>query len=127
PPVPLAQMMLNVNMDMIARGDKGELYAAGTHYTPRLRPPLERAAAGATGITLRFGHDTPDLPRQDNWTSQSDHGAFHQAGRPFVYFGVEDHPDYHRPTDDVERVNPAFYTAAVDLIIRALEALDSTR
>jgi Zn-dependent M28 family amino/carboxypeptidase len=127
PPVPLAQIMLNVNLDMIARGDRGELYAAGTHYTPRFRPVLERASAGVAGVTLRFGHDSPDLPPQDNWTMQSDHGAFHVAGVPFLYFGVEDHPDYHRPTDDADRINPAFYAAAVELILRAVEALDGTR
>lgn len=127
PPVPLERIILNVNLDMIARGDKGELYAAGTHYTPRLCAPLERAAVGVTGVTLRFGHDSPDLPPQDNWTMQSDHGAFHVAGVPFLYFGVEDHPDYHRPTDDADRVNPAFYAAAVELILRAVEALDGTR
>jgi Zn-dependent M28 family amino/carboxypeptidase len=79
------------------------------------------------GVTLRFGHDSPDLPPQDNWTMQSDHGAFHVAGVPFLYFGVEDHPDYHRPTDDADRINPAFYAAAVELILRAVEALDGTR
>ena len=25
-------------------------------------------------------------------------------GIPFVYFGVEDHPDYHKATDDYEMV-----------------------
>ncbi len=59
PPVPLAAVKLNINLDMVARGDKGELYASGTSTTPRLRPFLERAAVGLTGIALRFGHDTP--------------------------------------------------------------------
>ena len=36
---------------------------------------------------------------------QSDQGVFHGIGIPFVYFGVEDHPDYHRPTDDVSRID----------------------
>ena len=36
---------------------------------------------------------------------QSDHGAFHAAGIPFVYFGVEDHPDYHKPTDTFDKID----------------------
>ncbi len=51
--------------------------------------------------------------------------AFHAAHVPFVYFGVEDHPDYHRPTDDVARINPAFYGASATLILRAIVALDA--
>jgi hypothetical protein len=43
---------------------------------------------------------------------------------PFVYFGVEDHVDYHRPTDDFERVDPGQYVDAVRTILAALRALD---
>jgi hypothetical protein len=41
-----------------------------------------------------------------------------------VYFGVEDHPDYHRPTDDFDKVNLDFYHKSVETIIRAVKALD---
>jgi Zn-dependent M28 family amino/carboxypeptidase len=123
PPVPRERMVLNVNLDMISRSEANELYAAGTYHTPALRAPLERAAAGAP-IALRFGHDDPALGRDQDWTHQSDHYAFHQAGIPFVYFGVEDHPDYHRPTDVVENIDPVFHARAVDLVIRSIEALD---
>jgi Zn-dependent M28 family amino/carboxypeptidase len=123
PPVPLSSILLNVNMDMVGRNDRNELYAAGTRHHPSLRPLLDSVAARAP-ITLRFGHDDPNGPRQDDWTSQSDHGAFHAAKIPFVYFGVEDHPDYHRPTDDVERLMPAFYAGAVMTILDAVRVLD---
>ena len=35
-----------------------------------------------------------------------------RSGFPFVYFGVEDHPDYHQPTDDVVRIDPKFFLAS---------------
>jgi hypothetical protein len=41
-----------------------------------------------------------------------------------VYIGVEDHPDYHRPSDDVERLQPVFYHHAVETILDAVLAFD---
>lgn len=123
PPVPLASMALNVNMDMVGRNDRNELFASGTSHYPFLRPYLD-SVASRSSITLRFGHDDPNGPRAEDWTGQSDHGAFHAAGIPFVYFGVEDHPDYHRPTDDVERVMPAFYAGAANTVLDAIRVFD---
>jgi hypothetical protein len=113
---------LNVNLDMISRNADNEIYVAGTSHTPSLRPPLEWLQS-RTGVTIRFGHDTPDLGAGD-WTMLSDHGAFHEAGVPFVYFGVEDHEDYHRPTDTLERVDRRFFADVTALVIEAVVALD---
>ncbi len=123
PPVPLERIALNVNLDMVARTG-GVLWAAGTHHTPALRPVLEEVAARAP-LTLRLGHDRPDAPEGDDWTDSSDHAAFHGAGIPFVYFGVEDHEDYHRPTDDFERIDPGELAASVRTILLAVRALDA--
>jgi Zn-dependent M28 family amino/carboxypeptidase len=60
----------------------------------------------------------------EDWTFQSDHGAFHEAGVPFVYFGVEDHPDYHRPTDTVDKINPAFFRNVVEMLLEAVITFD---
>ena len=55
-----------------------------------------------------LGHDKGWSGAED-WTMQSDQGEFNAIGIPFVYFGVEDHPDYHQPTDDVARIDPEFF------------------
>jgi Zn-dependent M28 family amino/carboxypeptidase len=125
PPIPKARIALNVNLDMVARGDKGELYVAGTHHHPRLKPPLDAVAARAP-IKLLFGHDQPKETAGgvEDWTMQSDHGPFHAAGIPFVYFGVEDHPDYHKPTDTADKVDAKFFFAAAATILDAVTALD---
>lgn len=122
-PVPRERLALNVNLDMVARADNGELYAAGTRYTPLLKTLLQPVATRAP-ITLRFGHDDPATGR-DDWTQQSDHGVFHTAGLPFVYFGVEDHADYHRPTDTPDRVNGEVFAKVAATILDALRALDA--
>jgi hypothetical protein len=123
PPVKKESILLNVNMDMISRNEAGELYAAGTYHYPFLKKYLEDAAKTAP-IKLRLGHDRPEQG-QDDWTNQSDHGAFHQAKIPFIYFGVEDHKDYHRPTDDFENIDQKFYVGAVETILDALKKFDA--
>ena len=121
PPVPLASIAANVNLDMVSRNDRGELYAAGGFHYPRLRPIVDSLIPLAL-VTLRQGHDSGG--GHDDWTGQSDHAAFHARKIPFMYFGVEDHPDYHKPTDDVERIQPGFYLRAVRTIAGFVERLD---
>jgi Zn-dependent M28 family amino/carboxypeptidase len=125
PPVSRDRIALNVNMDMISRSDAREIYIAGTAHRPELQVVLEPVAARSKA-TVRFGHDRPGEKARgvDDWTMQSDHGAFHAAGIPFVYFGVEDHRDYHRPTDIIEKVNAAFFMHVVATIFDATQALD---
>ena len=121
PPIPKDRIAVNINFDMVARGDKGELYVAGTHHTPSLRKVLEPVAAAAP-IKLLLGHDSGG--GHEDWTTQSDHGAFHAAKIPFLYFGVEDHPDYHKPTDTPEKINARFFYDAARTILNAVRAVD---
>ena len=114
----------NLNLDMIGRDDGVELYAVGTHHTPALRPVLEAVAARAP-VPLAFGYDQPTDDPRDDWTELSDHAAFHARGVPFVYLGVEDHADYHRPTDTYERLDEAFLLGAIETAERVLRALDA--
>lgn len=121
PPVPLAQIAANVNMDMVARGDNGTLWAVGTTPHPVMKPIVE-ALVPAAPVTVKMGYDTGS--GRDNWTSLSDQGAFHAQGIPFVYFGVEDHADYHEPTDDPEKVNQGWYYNAARTIAAFVTRLD---
>src|SRR2546423_955631 len=113
---------LNVNLDMVSHSDRGELYAAGVYNTPSLRPYLEQVAARAP-VKLILGHDRPEQGH-DDWTNQSDQYAFHKAGVAWVYFGVEDHKDYHKPTDDFDTITPVFFVHAAETILDALKVFD---
>ena len=122
PPVALENIILNVNMDMLSINDKGELYASGSYHTPALKPLLEQVKPRPQA-KLMLGHDLPETGHND-WTGQSDHYQFHKHKIPFVYFGVEDHPHYHKPTDDFDKVNQAFYPDAAALVIDFLRIAD---
>lgn len=125
PPVPLRRIAANVNIDMVARLDRHTLYAAGATPYPFFRPLL-RATAKVAPVRLRMGHDLSEPNGVDNWIGQSDQAAFHAKGIPFVYFGVEDHADYHRTTDDVERVDAGRFIAAVRTIADFVHRLDQS-
>jgi hypothetical protein len=123
PPVPLDDVVMNVNLDMISRSEARELYAAGTYHYPFLRRLVQEVADGAR-VRLLMGHDSPDLPPGDDWTMASDHGPFHEQGIPFIYFGVEDHPGYHHPSDTFENITSEFYVDAVETVLDFLLVAD---
>jgi Zn-dependent M28 family amino/carboxypeptidase len=125
PPVPLESIALNINFDMLSKNAKNELFVAGASAFPVLRPILERVAATAP-VTLKLGHDTDADGAQNNWTNQSDHYAFVEKGVPWVYFGVEDHPEYHRPSDDFATIPQDFFKRSVATVVQASAALDAS-
>jgi Zn-dependent M28 family amino/carboxypeptidase len=125
PPVPRERIALNVNLDMVSRSDRREIYIAGTYHTPALKAPLERVARSAR-VKVLFGHDRPGTGI-DDWTTQSDHYAFHTAKIPFVYFGVEDHADYHKPTDTADKIDRGFFVDVAETILDAIIQLDAIR
>ncbi|WP_420480118.1 M20/M25/M40 family metallo-hydrolase [Brevundimonas sp. FT23028] len=124
PPVPLASIAMNLNFDMTARAETdGKLWVTGTYQNPQFRPILEGIPADGA-VALAFGKDTPEDTGEDNWVEASDHGAFYRAQVPFLYLGVNYHPDYHRPSDDFERITPSVFTSATALSIASFRALD---
>lgn len=122
-PIPLENIKLNINLDMISHNDKQELYVAGTYHHPELKTFLTTTNPK---ISVLFGHDDPKLG-PDDWTNQSDHAVFHENGIPFLYFGVEDHKDYHRETDEFGNINKPFFIAAVNVIQEFIVNIDKQR
>jgi Zn-dependent M28 family amino/carboxypeptidase len=127
PPVPVAAITIDINMDMIGRDPRNRLFAVGTQYFPFLKPFLEHVAQPP--VVLLFGHDTPGAQARatrenEDWTDDSDHYAFHEAGIPWIYFGVEDFDQLHKPTDDSATIDKAFLAGAAATVITAVRELD---
>lgn len=116
-------IVLNINLDMIAHSDYDpDLFGSGLYHYPELRDPLEEIYSEK--INLLFGHDDPNNKEQADWTFSSDHRVFYREKIPFIYFGVPDHKDYHRPSDTFATINQEFYIEAVKIVIQAIENLD---
>ena len=124
PTVPLDRILIDINLDMIGRNVNNELYAAGPGKYPLLTPLVEAAVACAP-IHLTIGHDRASAGPGNDWTGQSDQSAFHAKGIPFVYFGEEDHPDYHRPSDQADKLMPAFYVGATRTVADFIRRFDA--
>lgn len=121
PPVAIKDIEININMDMIAHNDKNELYACGTFPFPELKKYI---FTKTNQPKIIIGHDDPKLGH-DDWTYQSDQGSFYAKKIPFIYFGVEDHPDYHKETDEFKNINQEFYVGAVHSILEIIKNIDS--
>jgi Zn-dependent M28 family amino/carboxypeptidase len=117
-PIKKESIAMNVNVDMVGRDAKNILWAVGTNYYPQLKPYLEGVAQPP--VELRLGHDVPGAKDED-WTNSSDHAPFHQAGIPFIYFGVEDYENHHKASDDAATIQRAFLAGATGTVIAALE------
>jgi Zn-dependent M28 family amino/carboxypeptidase len=117
-----SRIKMIVNLDMISHNDKGELYAAGAFKNPVLKTVLKNADQ-ETGVKILFGHDDPKLGK-DDWTMQSDQGPFAQNNIPFLYFGVEDHQDYHKPTDEYRNINKEFLYGASQAVLNSVIRVD---
>lgn len=131
PPVPLASIKANLNLDMLAQNrGKNRLYVSGAKYFPELQPSVDMAIDTA-GLCLVDGHRSlrrgSIVSSRTNWRQASDHAAFAKVGIPYLFIGVIEHPYYHTVNDTVDKVNPDFYFAAVDTSLKLLVLLDQIK
>ncbi|MHC4959952.1 MAG: M28 family peptidase [Planctomycetota bacterium] len=97
PTIPLEKIAAMINMDMIGRLEGKNLFVGGVGTSPRWRPLLKRVNETiALKITEGEGGRAP-----------SDNTSFYNKGKPVLFFFTGLHPDYHRPSDDVEKVDGA--------------------
>jgi Zn-dependent M28 family amino/carboxypeptidase len=105
PPVPIASIVANVNMDMIGRARADSVFVTGRRQG-WLGPIAERAIArNRYGLTLL---DEAALERRfpgERADDRSDHANFRKRGVPAIAFFTGWHDDYHETTDDFDKVN----------------------
>ncbi|MTW10600.1 M20/M25/M40 family metallo-hydrolase [Pseudoduganella eburnea] len=121
-PVPKEQVVMNLNLDMVSRNDKNEIYVAGISKRSDFKPLVQQAAARST-VAVRYGHDS-FFAHGDNWTDSSDQAPFNDEDIPFLMFGVEDHADYHQPSDTFEHIQQDFFAKTAHLIVDTATVLD---
>ncbi|RYY47664.1 MAG: M20/M25/M40 family metallo-hydrolase [Chitinophagaceae bacterium] len=117
----LSQVKFNLNLDMIARSDNNKIWACGPTRYPAFKYLVD-SLQGKTVVDLKTGYDSPAAPQ--DWTNLSDQGSFHAKGIPFLYLGVEDHADYHKVTDEFNKITPTRFTENANIAAQMLLLLD---
>ncbi|WP_460856457.1 M28 family peptidase [Rheinheimera gaetbuli] len=125
PPVPLTNIVLNLNLDMVSRADKrGKLYLTGARRYPALIAGLAREYTKLQFLHHRGPTRLPRHHARYDWPNASDHGPFHRAGIAYLFFGGQDHPQYHTPQDTWQRIDPEFLDMAISAIWHAVQWLE---
>jgi Zn-dependent M28 family amino/carboxypeptidase len=122
PPLNLADIRFNLNVDMIARNDNNEIFVCGIYHYPSFIYAVNEIQ-NKTNAKVLMGHDKGNI--RNDWTDQSDHFAFYRKDIPFLYVGVEDHADYHKPTDTFDKINLSSYIENCNMIVVLTKVLKS--
>ncbi len=117
PPMPLSALKAVLNFDMVGRNERPDpqtediveippdtsnlLNVIGTSRSPRLRRLVEEANK-QVGLALDYKYDKDSAL---NLFQRSDHFPFALRQVPVVFFFTGFHPDYHQPSDTVDKIN----------------------
>ncbi len=97
PIYPLNKTIAMINMDMVGRLEKEKLTIFGTGTAPRWKPLFEKINQGDP---YHF-----KLTLKPNGFGPSDHSSFYAKKIPVLHFFTGTHADYHRPSDDWDKIN----------------------
>ena len=98
-----------INMDMIGRLEtaKKELTVGGVGTSPEFSKMVEKNKPAGFNITL-----------DESGVGPSDHTSFYLKDIPVLFFFTGTHGDYHKPSDDEEKINYYGVNAIVNYVAR---------
>jgi len=85
-----------INLDMVGRFHDNSIYLMGTGSSPAFEPIFDELDAADSVLTLN---------KSDSPLGASDQTAFYLKNVPSVFFFTGVHLDYHKPSDDVDKIN----------------------
>lgn len=94
PTVPLERVKLNITIDMVGRLRDERLQVLGT-----------RSGYGMRRLFVDAADEPLWLDFSWELSANSDHWPFLERGIPIALIHTGLHSDYHRPTDDIEKIN----------------------
>lgn len=116
PLYPLARTFAMVNMDMVGRLRSGRLLVYGSATATEFPALLD---------SLNAGHF--DLHASGDGWGRSDQSSFYAAGKPVLHIFTDLHEDYHRTTDDWQKINPDGLADVADFTTSLVRALADRR
>lgn len=95
PTIDLDHVSYMINLDMVGRLDEENTLAInGVGTSPEWMPVIEA-----------IGMDSLKIVTKESGTGPSDHTSFYLKDIPVLHFFTGTHPDYHKPTDDADKIN----------------------
>ena len=116
PAVDLAKVNFMINLDMVGRLDpkNGGLSVSGSGTSPGWEPLLKKLSTTDVPITT-----------DSSGTGPSDHTKFYLKKMPVLHFFTGSHSDYHKPSDDSDKINAQGEVAVLNIIIKVIEVMDT--
>jgi hypothetical protein len=114
PPVPLDKIAYMVNFDMVGRVRNNVLSVGGTGTAASFEALLKKADEASPLELKTFGK---------GGYGPSDHMSFAMKKIPVLFFWSGTHPDYHKPSDDADKVNYEGIGQVVQLGATIVDAL----
>jgi hypothetical protein len=106
PLFPLDTTVAMINLDMVGRlrDDKLTVFGVGTsdHWKDLLDPSMT-------------AHHLHLIPKPEGF-GPSDHSSFYAKKIPVLFFFTGSHSDYHRPTDDWQKINIPGMDRVIDVV-----------
>lgn len=115
-PVPLGRIVAMLNFDMVGRMKNSELMVYGTATASELSAMIDSANVAVASPLKVSGSG-------DGFGS-SDHSSFYGKGIPVLHFFTDLHSDYHRASDDTEKINSGGAARVADLAFRITRRID---
>ena len=115
PRFPLEKTIAMFNLDMVGRLQNDKLMVYGTGTSSLFDPLIE-------GLTKKLGFQ---LTKHPGGFGPSDHSSFYAKKIPVLHFFTGTHSDYHRPSDDTDKLNIAGMRRVADLVAEVILATDA--
>lgn len=114
---PTADVNMNymINMDMIGRYDSARKLTIGGYGTS---PTWSEVFQTTTDPNLVVKFDS-------SGSGPSDHSAFYHDSVPVLFFFTNSHPDYHKATDDADKINYKSETEIIDYILKIIDSTNN--
>jgi Zn-dependent M28 family amino/carboxypeptidase len=118
PPVPMEQIVTQLNIDMIGRSRKAddkkpenqeltgpdEVYVIGSKMmSSDLGDTSERVNKEYLNLQFNYKYDDPKDPNR--FFFRSDHYNYARKGVPIIFYFSGVHEDYHKPSDSIEKID----------------------
>ena len=116
-PVPVDSIVSMFNFDMVGRLRDDKLFVYGTGTATELPSLVDSANLKILpALSIQGGGDG---------FGSSDHASFYAKNIPVLHFFTDNHEDYHRATDDVEKINAGGEARVVNLAFDMIKSLDT--